>query len=109
MRMFPHVLTIVKRNKDGGYTTIIDSGYYWRGADRRSLSNEGADKSHGIEIVCPLSKVKKIDLGDYVLKGRYNISISTIAELDDYDYVTVVSKEVYDVGSNIDNVILRCQ
>lgn len=107
--MFPHTLSVVRKNNEGEYTVFTDKGYYWSGSHSRNVSNQGAELGNSIQIICPIAKKDKIQLGDYLLKGSYRLSIDSVADLEGYDYVTVVSKEVYDAGSVVDNVIIRCQ
>ena len=105
--MFPHTVTLIKRNNDE-YTVQTVSGVYWVNTHLRTLSNEQMDVSNAVNIYLPLSK-DVFDVGDIVMKGAYDISITSVADLEDYDYATITSKAVHDVGSRIDNVVLQCR
>ena len=66
-------------------------------------------KGNATSVVLPLSK-DVFNVGDMLIKGVVDLtSITSVADLEDYNYVTITSKQVHDVGSAIDNVVLSCQ
>lgn len=108
--MFPHTITLIKKNSDGTYNpSRTISEVYWDESKNKRLNNKEMEKGSAVSIVAPISKESLFNLGDIVMKGIYNLNINSIAELEDYDYSTIISKSVYDVGSSIDNVVLQCQ
>lgn len=110
MSMFPHKITLIKKNSDGTYQpSQIISGVYWDESRTKRLNGKEMEKGAGVSIYAPISKESSFTLGDLVLKGEYNLTITSISGLENYAYSTIVSKSVYDVGSNIDNVVLQCQ
>ena len=108
MSMFPHSLTLIKRTSEG-YSSQIVKDVYWSGAHTRNISNNQADLGNTIQIVAPLSKDSLFDVGDIVIKGEHALTITSVEDLEDHPYSTIISKSVYDVGSTIDNVVLQCQ
>lgn len=108
MSMFPHKVTLIKKTNNG-YAVEVVSGVYCDESRTRNLNGKEMEKGGGFSIVAPISKESSFVLGDYVLKGAYNISVTSVADLEDYAYSTIVSKAVYDVGSSIDNVVIQCQ
>lgn len=104
--MFPHKVTLIKKSD---YSVVVVDGVYWHGSNTVGLSNKEMDKGNSIEIDLPLEK-DQFEKSDMILKGEVTLpTIHSVADLDNYDYVTVVSKDINDVGSGIDNVVLRCQ
>ena len=105
MPMYPHVLTLIRKSD---YAVFVVDGVYWVDKRSKSLGNKQMDSNSSVTVYLPLNK-DVFSLGDMLIKGSYpELSITSVADLEDYDYVTVSSKSVYDVGSELDNVILQC-
>lgn len=81
---------------------------YWYGSNSLRHSGKGNEESNAIHVVLNGTN-HNIEKGDYLLKGAYNVSIASITDLDEYDYVTVESIEINDVGSVLDNTVLSCK
>lgn len=104
--MFPHSITLIKKND---YSVSYIKGVYWSNSKTQSLNSKEMVKGNSTSIILPLNK-DVFDVGDMLIKGEVSLpSITSVSQLEDYDYVTVVSKSIHDVGSNIDNVVLTCQ
>lgn len=105
-RMFPHKVTLIKKSD---YSVVVVDGVYWHGSNTVGLSNQEMDKGNSIEIDVPLDK-DQFEKRDMIIKGEVTLpTIHSVDDLEDYDYVTVASKDINDVGSEIDNVVLRCR
>lgn len=104
--MFPHSITLIKKSD---YSVSYVKGVYWVNSKTESISNKELVKGNTTSVVLPLNK-DVFSVGDMLIKGVVTLpNIESVAQLEDYNYVTVVSKAVHDVGSSIDNVVLSCR
>lgn len=104
-QMYPHTLTLIRKSD---YSVSIVNGVYWVDNRSKSLGNKQLDSGSSVTVYLPLNK-DVFSLGDMLIKGEHELTtVTSVADLEDYDYVTVSSKSTYDVGSELDNVILQC-
>lgn len=106
--MFPHTITIFNKDENDVYSKSQIKGVYWYGSLKRHLSGKGVEDFNEVNIVIPLIDFKDIVKGSIIVKGEYNEDISSIADLEEVnDCITVADISTNDVGSNLDNVVVR--
>ena len=108
---FPHTITIFgEQNSDGTYPRKEIEGVFWYGNYSISLSGKGVVSSDSINIIIPKDKIPtdfKIQNENKVVKGIAKDIEKSITELNDYnEVITIESINNYDVGSNLDCLLI---
>lgn len=112
--------TITIFNKvDKEYKKYTLSGVYWYGSKNISISGHGVVHNDEISIFIPKDKMSNykesyqegyftLRKGDRIVKGSANDDITSVNELSQYsNAITITSFDVNEVGSNLDNILIR--
>lgn len=105
--MFPHKITVFTMNENEEYQKTLIDGVYWYGSNQVTKSGKGVDAGSDITIVIPKKSFKGIRQGSLIVKGTHE-DIKSKSELEGVeDCIIVESIAVNDVGSQLDNVVIK--
>lgn len=123
--MFPHTITLFNYVNSKHYRHVIN-GVYWYGSKIINMQGNGFVNSDQVNIVIPKEKLNNyiskkqylqladdekeeyftIQKGDKVVKGEID-DIQSINDLNKYDdVITIISYDINDVDSELNNILI---